>query len=139
LESFFNIIGGSYRNPLDAGGTLSMGFRLDNLQRTLDILEDDPNIDAIAIETAVSYLSRRGILHSSLLNSLIALLSEHKERSRKPFLLILQPGNQEKEIAKIREKFLTHGIATLGSFQQGANALAKVVQYQRFQTEIGQD
>jgi acyl-CoA synthetase (NDP forming) len=135
LESFFNIIGGSYRNPLDAGGTLSMGFRLDNLQRMLDILEDDPNVDAIAIETAVVYLSRRGVLHSSLLNSLIALLSEHKERSRKPFLLILQPGNQEKEIAKIREKFLARGIATFGSFQQGANALAKIVAYHRWRSE----
>ncbi len=92
LSSFFNIIGGSYRNPLDAGGTLAMGFRVDNLQRMLDILDEDPNIDAIAIETGVAYLARRGALHSSLLNSLLDVLSGHMERSRKPFLLILQAG-----------------------------------------------
>jgi acetate---CoA ligase (ADP-forming) len=135
LESFFNIIGGSYRNPLDAGGTLAMGFRLDNLQRMLDILEEDPNVDAIAIETAVAYLARRGILHSSLLEGLISLLSEHKERSRKAFLLILQAGNQEKKIAEIRGKFLARGIATFGSFQQGANALAKAIAYHRWRAE----
>jgi phosphate/sulfate permease len=80
-------------------------------------------------------LARRGILHSSLLNSLISLLSEHKERSRKAFLLILQAGNQEKKIAEIRGKFLARGIATFGSFQQGANALAKAIAYHRFRAE----
>jgi acetyl-CoA synthetase (ADP-forming)/acetyltransferase len=135
LGSFFNIIGGSYRNPLDAGGTLAMGFRVDNLQRMLDILDDDPNVDAIAIETGVSYLARRGALHSSLLKSLLDVLSGHKERSRKPFLLILQAGAQEKEIAEVRGKFLERGIAAFGSFQQGANALAKIITYHRLQAE----
>jgi acyl-CoA synthetase (NDP forming) len=132
LESFFNIIGGSYRNPLDAGGTLAMGFRLDNLQRMLDILDEDPNIDAIAIETAVTYLVRRGILHSSLLDGLLQLLSEHKKRSRKPFLMILQAGQMEEKMAETRGKFLARDIAVFDSFEQGANALAKVIAYHRF-------
>jgi hypothetical protein len=84
----------------------------DNLQRMLDILDEDPNVDAIAIETGVAYLARRGALHSSLLDSLLNVLSEHRERSRKPFLLILQAGSQEKEIAEVRGKFLARGIAT---------------------------
>ena len=46
LASFFNIIGGSYRNPLDAGGTIGMGFVPGNLQRLFDILEEDGNMDA---------------------------------------------------------------------------------------------
>jgi acyl-CoA synthetase (NDP forming) len=136
LASFFNIIGGSYRNPLDAGGTLAMGFRVDNLQRMLDILDEDPNVDAIAIETGVAYLARRGALHSTLLDSLLNVLSEHKERSRKPFLLILQAGSQEREIAEVRGKFLARGIATFGSFQQGANALAKVIAHHEWRAEV---
>jgi acyl-CoA synthetase (NDP forming) len=138
LASFFNIIGGSYRNPLDAGGTLAMGFRVDNLQRMLDILDEDPNVDAIAIETGVAYLARRGALHSSLLDSLLNVLSDHKERSRKPFLLILQAGQMEGEIAEIRGKFLARGIAAFGSFQQGANALAKAMAYHRWRGDVGQ-
>jgi acyl-CoA synthetase (NDP forming) len=135
LASFFNIIGGSYRNPLDAGGTLAMGFRVDNLQRMLDILDEDPNVDAIAIETGVSYLARRGALHSSLLNSLLDVLSGHMQRSHKPFLLILQAGAQEREIAEVRGRFLERDIATFGSFQQGANALAKAMAYHRLRVE----
>lgn len=135
LASFFNIIGGSYRNPLDAGGTLAMGFRMDNLQRMLDILDEEPNVDAVAIETAVTFLVRRAQLSPNLLDNLLHVLSEHKERSRKPFLMILQPGHLEGDIAEIRGKLLARGIATFGSFQQGANALAKTIAYHRFQAE----
>ena len=35
LAGFFNIVGGSYRNPLDAGGTLGFGASPENLQRML--------------------------------------------------------------------------------------------------------
>ncbi len=132
LASFFDIIGGSYRNPLDAGGTLAMGFRLPNLQQMLDILENDPNVDAIAIETMVGYLARRRALHPSLLENLLNLLAEHKERSRKPFLLILQAGHMEGKMAGIRSQFIERGIATFGSFERGANALAKVIGHHRF-------
>jgi len=132
LASFFNIIGGSYHNPLDAGGTLAMGFRLDNFRRMLDILDEEPNVDAIAIETAVTFLAGRRYLSSNLLNNLLRLLSEHKERSHKPFLMILQAGHLEGGMAKIRGKVLARGIATFGSFHQGANALAKVIAYHRF-------
>src|SRR5207237_8005260 len=41
LSSFFNIIGGSYRNPLDAGGTIGMGFAPGHLPQWLGLLEDD--------------------------------------------------------------------------------------------------
>src|SRR6202011_1986879 len=49
LKSFFNIIAGSYRNPLDAGGTIGGGVHTGNLQRILDILDLDPVIDAIVL------------------------------------------------------------------------------------------
>ncbi|HXN43172.1 MAG TPA: acetate--CoA ligase family protein, partial [Xanthobacteraceae bacterium] len=49
LRGFFNIIGGSYRNPLDAGGTIGMGHDQGNLDRILDILERDPVIEAIVL------------------------------------------------------------------------------------------
>ena len=39
LASFFNIIGGSYRNPLAAGGTTGMGFVPGNLQQRFEILD----------------------------------------------------------------------------------------------------
>ena len=41
LKTFFNIIGGSYRNPLDAGGTIGAGHHQGNLDRILEILDRD--------------------------------------------------------------------------------------------------
>ena len=63
LKSFFNIIGGSYRNPLDAGGTIGMGHDQGNLDRILDILDRDAVIDAIVLEIGTG-LARRALGHS---------------------------------------------------------------------------
>ncbi|MDP2947962.1 MAG: hypothetical protein Q8P22_00275 [Chloroflexota bacterium] len=136
LASFFNVIGGSYRNPLDAGGTLAMGFHLDNLRRMLDILDEDANVDALAMELGAAFLARRWQQNPSLLDQLVELLAAHKERSQKPFLMILQPGHLEGQMAEVRGKLLGRGIATFASFQQGAYALAKVVGYWRFRAEV---
>ncbi len=136
LASFFNIIGGSYRNPLDAGGTLAMGFRLDNLQRMLDILEEDANVDAVVLESAATFLRGHRLMSATLLNNLLNLLSDYKERCQKPFVMILQPGHLEGEMVKIRSKFLERGIATFAGFQQGANALSKVTSYHRFRAGL---
>jgi acyl-CoA synthetase (NDP forming) len=132
LASFFNIIGGSYRNPLDAGGTLAMGFRLDNFQRMLDILEKDANIDAVVLESAVTFLRGHRLMSPTLLGQILNLLSGYKERCPKPFIMILQPGHLEGELVKIRSKFVERGITTFAGFQQGANALSKVIGYHRF-------
>lgn len=136
LASFFNIIGGSYRNPLDAGGTLSMGFRLDNLERMLDILEKDANIDAIVLESAAVFLRGHRLMSATLLNNVLNILSDYKERCQKPFLMILQPGHLEGEMVKIRSQFLKRGIGTFAGFQQGANALSKVIGHHRFRAGL---
>jgi acyl-CoA synthetase (NDP forming) len=136
LASFFNIIGGSYRNPLDAGGTLAMGFRMDNLQRMLDILGEDANIDAVVLESAAIFLRRRRLMSATSLDSLLNLLSDYREHCPKPFLMILQPGHLEAEMVEIRRKFLERGIATFSDFGQGANALSKVISYHRFRAGL---
>ena len=59
LASFFNIIGGSYRNPLDIGGTIGWGGAMGNLVRTLDILNEDEGIDAVALEMGSGLIARR--------------------------------------------------------------------------------
>ena len=129
LASFFNVIGGSYRNPLDAGGTLMMGFHTQNLQRMLDILDEDGNVDAIVMELGAGFLARRWKANPDLLDSLLDLLSAHRERSSKPFAMILQPGHLEEQMVEVRRKLLDRGIATFATFHQGANALRKTIDY----------
>ena len=86
LASFFNIIGGSYRNPLFAGRTIGMGFVRGNLQRLFDILEEDGNVDALAMEG-------RGHVHRAadaaepglMMDQQWTCWQRRRERSSKPF------------------------------------------------------
>lgn len=129
LASFFNIIGGSYRNPLDAGGTIGMGFAPGNLSKMLEILEEDENVDAIAMEAGSSFIARRLRDHPAILDQLVGLLAAHRERSAKPFIAIAHPGHAEDAMATIRGRLLERGIATFGSFQSAARALRRAIEY----------
>jgi acyl-CoA synthetase (NDP forming) len=132
LAGFFNIIGGSFRNPLDAGGTLGFGTSPENLERMLRILDEDEHIDAIAIELSPRMMARRTVEQADAQDWLPDMLAGHKERSRKPFLAVMHPGHLEAFVAQERQKYIERGIPTFAGFQQAANAFAKVVAYRRF-------
>ena len=136
LSSFFNIIGGSYRNPLDAGCTIGMGFVPGNLQKLLDILEEDENVDAVAMEVSASFIARRLRENPALLDHLVEVLAAHKERSARPFIAIAHPGHVEDAMANLRSKLIDRGIATFASFQTGAKALRRAIYYWRFRQGI---
>jgi len=132
LASFFDIVGGSYRNPLDAGGTVGMGFVTENVERLLAILEEDENVDAVVIEVGVNFLARRLREAPALLDQLADTLATHRERSAKPFIAIVHPGHVEDVMAEVRSKLLERRIATFGSFRAGARALRRAIDYWRF-------
>ncbi len=132
LSSFFNIIGGSYRNPLDAGSTIGMGFNIPNLQKLLEILEDDENVDAIAMDVGIGLVAKRVRETPAILDRLVDTLSAHQERSSKPFLAIVHPAHVEEMMADVRTKLLARGIATFGSFATAAKAFRRATDYWRF-------
>ncbi len=137
LSSFFNIIGGSYRNPLDAGGTIGMGFAPQNLQKLLEILDEDENVDAIAMEVGAGFLARRMRENPAILDALVDTLAAHRQRSPKPFITIAHPGHVEEVMAAIRAKLIERGIATFAGFQAGARALKRAIDYWRFREGLG--
>ena len=132
LSGFFNIIGGSYRNPLDAGGTIGHGFLPQNLARLLDVLDEDANVDAIAMEVGAGFLARRMRENPAILDSLLDVLSAHRERSGKPFLAIAHPGHLEDVSAMIRSRLLERNIPPFTGFQPAAQALRRAIDYWRF-------
>ncbi len=132
LAGFFNIIGGSYRNPLDAGGTLGFGTSPANLERMLRILDEDKRIDGIAIELSPRMMVRRTAEQGDAPDWLPDMLAAHKERSRKPFLAVMHPGHLDAFVAQERQKYIERRIPTFAGFQQAASAFAKVVAYRRF-------
>ncbi|MDO8614635.1 MAG: CoA-binding protein [Dehalococcoidia bacterium] len=136
LSGFFNIIGGSYRNPLDAGGTIGMGFLPGNLQKLFDILEEDGNVDAVAMEVGASFIARRLRQNPALLDSMVDILAAHRERSAKPFIAICHPGHVEDVMADIRSRLVERGIAVFGGFEAGARALRRAIGYWRFRAGL---
>jgi len=129
LEGFFNVIGGSYRNPLDMGGTIGFGGAPQQLERLLNILEADENIGAMAMELASGFMARRWQADPSSLDALLDLLVAHKERSAKPFVTILHPGHVEDITFQARSRVLERGLPAFHSFERAAVALQRAIVY----------
>jgi acyl-CoA synthetase (NDP forming) len=137
LASFFNIIGGSYRNPLDIGGTIGWGGSIGNLVRMLDILNEDERIDAVALEMGSGFIARRWQADPKVMEEALDALAAYQERSPKPFLTIMHPGHVEGIVAELRERVTARGIACFASFERAARALHRFVDYHRFRAEVG--
>jgi acetate---CoA ligase (ADP-forming) len=130
LAEFFNIIGGSYRNPFDMAGTIGQRGAVseqDNLREILRIVEADPNIDAIAVEA-------RGVMGGSpeQASRMVTALKEVQERTPKPVITIVHPGANEGSAAEGRQQFLEAGIASFHSFERAARAYFKAASYWRY-------
>ncbi len=132
LQSFFNIVGGSYQNPLDMGGTIGFGGSRETLDRLFGILDRDANVDAIAMEMASGFLARMWASNPGSLDGLLDTLAAHKERSPKPFVAVLQPQHVEDVVIQARKRVQERGIAVFASFERAARALARSIAYQRF-------
>lgn len=139
LASFFNVIGGSFRNPLDSGGTIGMGQSSQNLERLLSILDRDPHIDAIAMDTGAGLVAGQWQARPQTLTSLLDTLAQFAERSRKPFFVILQPFAHEAALVGVREQFHARGIATFPNHDRAARAMRLMVDYRRFHVGLGED
>ena len=132
LAGFFNIIGGSYRNPLDMGGTIGFGGQSQTLERLFQILDEDEHVDAIGMELASGFMARRWAADPSSLDSLLDVLLAHRERSPKPFVTILPPGHLEEITARARARVIERGLPVFASFDRAASALRRAIDYWRW-------
>jgi acyl-CoA synthetase (NDP forming) len=134
LATFFNIVGGSYRNPFDVSSSFLMSENaISNMANMLDVMEHDPNIDAIVLElfTIISPFSRNKEKPDPLLDTIV----EFKDRSKKPFLAIVTTAHSEALASEIRERLMSKGIPSFPSFERGAKTLKRFVDYHRFKQE----
>jgi acyl-CoA synthetase (NDP forming) len=136
LRSFFNIIGGSYQNPLDMGGTIGFGGAPGNLQKLLSILDRDDNVDAIAMEMASGFLARMWRANPASLDTMLDTLAAHRDRSAKPFAVVLQPQHVEEIVIEARKKVQERGLAVFASFDRAARAVRRAVDYHRFRAGL---
>jgi acyl-CoA synthetase (NDP forming) len=129
LKSFFNIIGGSYRNPLDAGGTIGGGVHTGNLERILKILDRDAVIDAIVLEVGTGLRAQRWATHEEELTGLLDKVAEFSHASSKPFVLILHPAHVETIVVRAKQLARERGLVVFDSFERSAAAIRVAYDY----------
>ena len=137
LKTFFNIIGGSYRNPLDAGGTIGAGHHQGNLDRILEILERDPVIDAIVLEVGTGLRAARWTTHEDEITGLLDKLADFAQRSTKPFAIVMHPAHVETIVARGKELARTRGLVVFDSFERAAAAFRTAADYWTNRARLG--
>jgi acyl-CoA synthetase (NDP forming) len=133
LAQFFNIVGGSYRNPIDMGSNWEAG---EQTTAILDILEDDPRVDIIVFELSLNLLFRRIEAHPAFRDFLLNMLIAHKRRTHKPFLAIVTPSYVPDAEVELKRALLAEGIPHFPTFQRAARALRHRLDYQRFTASL---
>ena len=129
LGEFFNIIGGSYRNPFDMAGTIGFAGAEENFQRILDILAADDNLDAAVYEFSAGFFLRQWKADPDRLTRLLDSLASYRARTGQPLILVLHPAHIEAELVPIKAQLAARGFAVYPSFDRAAQALAKVTTY----------
>ncbi len=123
LGEFFNIVGGSYQNPLDMAGTIQGNN--ETLDKILRIVDADPNVDGMTMELSAMFAARQWKSKPETLDATIEALQAHMHRSQKPFLAVLHPAHEAEYVASIQSKFNDRGIPLFQSFGRAAAALAR--------------
>jgi acetyltransferase len=120
LDTFFTLIGGGYRNPIDTGNVNRR-----EMKRIMDILERDTNIDNLVLLTSVNPRM------AGQIDQLIAMLTEMRARTQKPMAVIFAAfGAENAETAReVARKLRDGGIPTFPSLERGAQAMKNALDY----------
>lgn len=120
LATFFSLIGGGYRNPIDTGNVNRR-----EMKRIMEILERDDNVDNLVLLTAVNPRM------AGQLERDIAMLVEMRERAPKPVAVILAFQSPEaiQATRDVAQRLREGGIPTFVSLERGANALKNALDY----------
>jgi acyl-CoA synthetase (NDP forming) len=129
LERFFNVVGGSYRNPIDMGSNWEAGEQISDI---LEILEADQQVDIIAFELSLNLLFRRMETNPAFRAGLMEMLMAHRRRTHKPFLAIVTPSYVPEAEEELQHLLLAESIPSFPTFQRAAKALQSCIHYQRF-------
>ncbi|HJP41429.1 MAG TPA: CoA-binding protein [Dehalococcoidia bacterium] len=127
LGEFFNIIGGSYQNPLDMGGTVQ--GKIETLGKIFEIVDSDPNVDGMAMELSAMFAARQWKQKPETLDAMLDLIHQHSQQSAKPFVFVLHPAHEAEYVATIQGKFHERQIPAFQSFERAAAALGRAADF----------
>ncbi|MDY6842792.1 MAG: CoA-binding protein [Thermodesulfobacteriota bacterium] len=143
LRDFIPSAGTSIANPLDIGLVLR---DISLLERALDPISADPNIDAMVFGLPIGLLSRvpdtkqtddelQTVYETETKNRLEVISKFNKESAnRKPVVVVPRGWRPERvileEARRAQTEFAKAGIPAYASLQQAGKAMAKFMQYQ---------
>jgi acyl-CoA synthetase (NDP forming) len=134
LATFFDPIGGSFRNPLDAAYATETPAML---ARELAILDRDPNVDVVVMDLFGTIMSARRLqsdfgvgrghlaeIPRSSDESFLDVMAKHATAAAKPFFVIVTAAETEREGLELRELLTGAGVLTFASAERAASAYA---------------
>ena len=127
LATFFSLIGGGYRNPIDTGNVNRR-----EMKRIMEILERDGNVDNLVLLTSANPRM------SGQLDRDISVLVETRERTPRPVAVILtfQTPEAVQATRDVVQRLREGGIPTFLSLERGARALKNALDYHTLQKRI---
>jgi acyl-CoA synthetase (NDP forming) len=128
FRGFFNIIGGSYKNPIDMG----MNWAGESFHDIMQVLLDDPHIDAVVNDLPLTFLYRRMARQPDFKARLFATFRDMRERYDKPLLAVVGFSPFEKEEVDMRRELLAAGIPAFHNFERAARAFKQASTYHRW-------
>ena len=125
LDTFFSLVGGSYRNPIDT----DIGLNRRHLARVLGILANDPNIDNLILMTRVGAF----LYSKELQDTDIDIALNIKKKTSKPLLAVLSYVTPEemKEMVEVIPRYQDDGIPVFSSMNRAAIALKNALDYHK--------
>lgn len=127
LATFFSLVGGSYRNPIDTGNPNRR-----QMARIMEILERDANIDNLVLLIWVTSRWRRSEEQlEDEINSVVNL----KRRTSKPVMVVVPCSFTPGDVQRAREaiqKLQDRGVPAFVTLERGAYALKNALDYYSF-------
>ncbi len=125
LDTFYSLIGGGYRNPIDTGNENRR-----EMKRIMEILERDANIDNIVLLGNARWGTPEQI------QGQVSIMADIKERTPKPVMAIIPfaTPNEMQRARELTKQFQERGIPAFPSIERGALALKNALDYYSFKS-----
>ena len=137
IGEFFNVIGGSFRNPFDMANTIGLAGDSANLARIMSAVGEDPNIDAMVFEFSAGFFARIWRDQPERLEEMLNELEAFRDRTGLPLVTVMHGGAIDEEVIPIRDQVVARGFPVFPSFDRAALALSRVIKYHEWVAEAG--
>lgn len=132
FRKIFQSVGASFRNPVDLGP-----MNEKTVESSMEILARDSNIDILVLQLGGAYIFRG---EDQRITNRLRIMLGAKDKVNKPFVALAisaDPYADREALNTLNLELQKAGIPLYPSYDRAAYALRKVVDYSRFQQNVG--